>query len=350
MSRRLGLLPADWPAADRAMWAAITFRGGPLDDMGPLAHLRASSIRTLEISYGRWLGWLSTMDPPGALAEPPAARATAPLLSAWMRDLAALSPTSRLTFAEQTIRILSAWSPEADWASQRRLLSLLRCEVADTPSTRKDGRILSSADLLDLGLRLADGGDAIGPTQKLAEAKRRRDGVMIAFLALLPLRRRSFCALELGRSVIVRPGGVSIHLDGDDTKPGSPWEAPLPAALDAPVRHYIAEVRPWLMERSGENHAHLWVNDSGRPYSDLHLGDRITRITERHLGVRVPPHLFRDAAATTLAHHSPDAARLTRAILAHSSFRTAEKHYNHARTIDAGRRYFALIETLKGPA
>ncbi|MFX3653931.1 MAG: hypothetical protein ACN6IW_00365 [Paracoccaceae bacterium] len=343
---RLILRVDEWPETDRAMWAALTRRVGLLDEAGALSHLRPISLEKFAVSYGRWLGWLRSEDP-GALALEPAARATGERMATWMRSLARHTPVTRLTYVEQALRVVKAHRPDADWSAHRRLLRLLRREVSETPSVRKKGRIVSSVDLLETGLRLMNDGGAKGPPETLASAKRRRDGMMLAFLALLPLRRRNFCALELGRSIIVLQTGFAVHLEGEDTKSGAPWEAKLPVPLEGPLRRYLAEVRPWLMERRGLVHARLWVNDFGHSYTDAHLGTRIADIVRRHLGVGVPPHLFRDAAATTLAHYSPQAARLTRGILGHNTFRTAEKHYNHARTIEAGRRYSELVETLK---
>jgi integrase len=65
---------------------------------------------------------------------------------------------------------------------------------------------------------------------------------------------------------------------------------------------------------------------------------------------RFSPHLFRDCAATTLAYHSPDSARLTRGVLGHSGFRMAERHYNQATALDAGRRYAEVLARLKQKA
>lgn len=65
-------------------------------------------------------------------------------------------------------------------------------------------------------------------------------------------------------------------------------------------------------------------------------------------GRGISPHFFRDAAATTLARMSSESARLISPVLAHSGFRTAERHYIHARTIDAGLDYASLIKRLKG--
>ncbi len=54
-----------------------------------------------------------------------------------------------------------------------------------------------------------------------------------------------------------------------------------------------------------------------------------------------------DAAATTLARISPEAARLIRPVLAHNRFGTAERHYIHAGSIEAGRDYAAVVGRIK---
>ncbi len=64
-------------------------------------------------------------------------------------------------------------------------------------------------------------------------------------------------------------------------------------------------------------------------------------------GTRVPPHFFRDAAVTTLTRISPRAAQLIPCVLGHKGPGTAEKHYIHAQTIEAGRAYVALLATGK---
>lgn len=82
------ILPVpDWPAQDRAMWEALQMRGGPLDDQGSLAHVRATTLRSLQARYGRWLCWLSAKEPE-TIAIPPAERATVFRLKAWLVDLA----------------------------------------------------------------------------------------------------------------------------------------------------------------------------------------------------------------------------------------------------------------------
>ena len=81
--------------------------------------------------------------------------------------------------------------------------------------------------------------------------------------------------------------------------------------------------------------------------SENYVGSRIGGATLRTTGVQVPPHFFRDAAATTLTRISPQAARLIPSVLGHKGPGTAERHYNHARTVEAGRDYATLIARRK---
>jgi integrase len=334
-----------WPEPDRAMWRSLVQPGGPLDDQGALAHLRSTSLVTLEVRYGRWLAWLVGNDP-AALREPPSERATMARLSAWLEALAHVTPMSRLMFVNGTLRVLRAAARELDWQAQRRLEAHLKSAAGRGSPERKRGRILSSDVLLKAGLRHA-GPNAEMATTPLEAAKRRRDGAMVAMLALMPMRRRAFANLELGRSLHILPEEIIVALPEELTKTGVPWEAPVPEQVAPALRRYLDEVRPWLMARSGARHDHLWVDDRGRPYDENFFGVRMGRLTARLTGVRVPPHFFRDAAATTLARMSPQAARLIRPILAHSGFRTAERHYIHAQGIEAGRDYAAVIARLK---
>jgi integrase len=166
---------------------------------------------------------------------------------------------------------------------------------------------------------------------------------MIALLALMPMRCRSFRLLELGKSVHVEKSGVLITVPGENMKSGHPWEAEVPEVVMPLLRRYLEEVRPWLMQRRVEKHNFLWVTKRGQPFQTGYLGARIARATTEATGVRVSPHLFRDAAATTLARSSPESAKLIKPILAHRCLETAERHYIHAGSIDAGRTYAAII-------
>lgn len=342
----LALPIANWPVADRRMWELLLRHSGPLDDSGALSHLRLTSLTTLEHRYGRWLGWLAHVDP-DSLLSPPADRATMTRLLAWLDALDHLAPMSKLMFVSGTLRVLRAAAPEVNWRPQRHLEASLKRSAGRGSPERKCGRVLSTAVLLDAGVKLA-GSQADAANTDLSAAKRRRDGTMVAMLALMPMRRRSFAGLKLGHSIHVTENEIAVALTGEMTKNGLPWEAQVPAQVVPLLRLYLSETRPWLMARGGQRHDYLWVGDRGAPYFGLcHFANRIAAITTQITGVRVPPHFFRDAAATTLARISSESARLIRPILAHSTLGTAERHYIQAGSIEAGRDFAAVVQRMK---
>lgn len=339
------LAMAEWPASDKAMWEALIRPArGPLDERGALSHLRTTSQAALICGYERWLAWLMTTDPV-CLRQRPERRGTPMRLAAWLESLSHLALRTRLTLLARTLRILSAAAPDADWSVHRHLIHSLDRRARKCGSPRKAGRILSSAVLLEAGRKLA-GSMADAASTPLAVARMRRDGTMVAFLALLPMRRRALSELTLGQSVLLTPDRIFINLSGDMTKSGQPWEAQVPTSLAPQLRRYIEEVRPFLLRRGSALHDKLWVGEQGTALGYAAIGQQAASATLRMTGIRIPPHFFRDAAASTLARRSPGDARLIRPLLAHSSFGTAERHYIQAQGIETGRDYAAVLAQL----
>jgi integrase len=253
---------------------------------------------------------------------------------------------SQLTFVGSVLRLVIKADPERDWSAHCRFRAALKRTAGSGDQSRKQGRILSSTVLFDQAVSHATL-DADAATTQLQSLKRRRDGAMVAMLSLLPMRRRAMVHLELGSSVIVRDSDIVISLPDSLTKNGIPWSCMVPEPLLPLLRHYVDEVRPWFLHRGRAQHDILWVGDNGAPFAENYFGMKVSNATEALTGVRISLHLFRDAAATTLARISPDAARLIRPVLAHTSGGTAERHYIHASSIEAGRNYADVIARLK---
>jgi len=341
----LSLRLNDWPETDRAMWSALIAKGNPLDEEGRFAHLREASRTKLLAGYGRWLAWLMDADP-AALAESPADRCTLERLLRWRATMEAMRPMSRLSLIDDTLKIVMAAAPDATWTRHLRLRKQLKRDAGNGDQSRKSGRVLSSAVLFEAGKRHATV-DVLAATTVREAMKRQRNGTIVAMLALMPIRRRAFAQLAIGTSLIVDNERISVVLSGDLTKTGVPWEAEVPAPASVLLRQYLTATRPWFLASGNQRHDLLWVGDHGEPFQVGHFGNKIACLTTKLTGVRVSPHLFRDSAATTLSRISSDAARLIRPVLAHQGFGTAERHYIHAETIDAGRDYARLINRLK---
>ena len=336
---------SDWPAQDRALWAALTKQGSPFEDHGALAHLRMTSKSTLINRYGRWLEWLRRNDPE-ALRDRPCDRVTLKRLQAWLLTLDHTAKMTQLTFVDGVLRIVRAAEPDRDWARHKRVLAALKRAAKNGDPARKRGRILSSRVLLDVGATLA-GPKAASTTNDLQRALKQRDGAMIALLALMPMRLRALSTLEIGASLFVFPDKISVALSAEMTKTGVPWEADVPEAAATILRRYIDHARPVLLARGNQQHFRLWVEKKGAPMKQSAIGHRISETTLAQTGIRIPAHFFRDAAATTLAREHSDAARLIRPLLAHSGFETAEKHYIQAQTLDASRAFMGVLAAHK---
>lgn len=342
---RLSMPIAEWPEQDRVMFEMLCQKGGPFDDAGPWAKLRASSIKLYTNGYSRWLQWLCD-NAAGMLQQPPASRATMPRMRAWLNSLSTVSPTSRHIFFNGTLQFLRAFEPDADWSGLSRVKRQLERAAGKGNPARKQGRILSSQVLLKAALQHA-GSVADADQTPLARAKRQRDGTMVALLTAMPMRHRALSALKIGTSLLVNEATITVSLPGELTKNRHPWEADVPEPVSKLMRRYLEETRPFLLSRSNKHHDMLWVCNNGDPMSYGYVGRRIPDITAAMTGIRIPPHFFRDAAATTLARMSPTDAKLIRPVMGHTSSKTAERHYIHAGTIEAARDYNKLVSNMR---
>ena len=90
-----------------------------------------------------------------------------------------------------------------------------------------------------------------------------------------------------------------------------------------------------------------WVDRWGNPMSEESLRELVKRCTRKGFGAHLWPHLFRDCLMTSVAIDDPDLVRASAALLGHASYKTGEKHYNQAQTLNASRRFGGTIENLR---
>ena len=81
--------------------------------------------------------------------------------------------------------------------------------------------------------------------------------------------------------------------------------------------------------------------------TQIALYDRIRARTKAAFGAPLNPHLFRDAAATTIAILDPARVRIAAPVLGHKTFTTTERHYRHARGNEGHRAYTDALLTLR---
>lgn len=344
--RRIGVPFSDWPETDRQLWLALIQKGHPLDDTGRLAHFRDASQEKLRNNYGYWLAWVQYVSPT-LMQAAPLERVSAPGLEAWRKSMDHLAPHTASTRLQAMGCILRGMDVSRPTIFEKLVIQRAKASAERLGSNRKDGRIVDSAVLLSAGIQHFNA--YFGQTRTdLNSAMHSRDGMMIALLAAMPLRRRPFVNLEIGRSLRWNSNVWCICLEEGDLKAGASWEATVPASIQPILEQYIETVRPVLASMSPDHSPRLWLTKEGRPIEASYFGVRIKELTRRLIGRDVSCHLFRDCAATTLALSSSDSARSIKALLGHASEQTSTRHYIQATSIEAGRLLTASVTAIKG--
>jgi len=205
--------------------------------------------------------------------------------------------------------------------------------------------MVTSETLYALGIELMDraitNGNATMNMSK-AHAFAYRDGLMIALLALIPLRLRTLGALRIGKHLVQSGDLWALDIPAEDIKTKRPLEYPISAELSGRIHLYLNQFRCRIP--GAGMHDYLWASDQGRPMVDGAIYNTITRRTREALGFPVNPHRFRRAAATFWSSRDPANVRGVKDLLGHASFSTTEKHYIMAQSRVAGRALARAIE------
>jgi integrase len=276
---------------------------------------------------------------PGVLPLMPAARIRPETLTGWLAILdRTVAPYTRMRRVVDLLAIAHALDPSADWGFLQRAVHALT--VRAVPSRNKEPRIRPSAQLIELGFALMRKAATLR-TGRARAATLHRDGLLIALLALRPLRLRNLAGLELGRTLHQTPAGWCITIPADETKTHRRIDAGWPTDLLEALTNYLERHRPVLLHGRSTNA--LWIGSSGQALAAHTIRQTIIRRTLVALGVPISPHLFRDCAATTLATEDPAHVGAAAAILGHASSHTTHKHYILANTLVASHRHQAAL-------
>jgi integrase len=208
------------------------------------------------------------------------------------------------------------------------------------PRSKAD-RLVLTERLVEAGLILIREAEMFGKTA-LARAVGVRNGLLIALLALHPIRIKNFAALTIADTFINIDGRWWLRIPSEDTKSHRADERQVPEFITGVVNSYVKIHRAVLCRGDAENLA-LWVSSTtGRQLTTKNLGTLISKLTRETIGVDVSPHLFRTAGASTAAVYGGNHPHLASALLNHRDPRVTEEHYNRATTFSAGDEY-ALI-------
>jgi integrase len=356
----LRALPLEqWPAADRRMWLAALRPAQRLSRGGIAAHLRASTKSLLERTYGYFLRVVSDS---GALSMDAAAgthvtrEAVEDFIERAERSRSSVSVASDVG----KVRLMAQkLAPERDFRWLNNIEAQLRAKARPKA---KFSRMVASEKLVEAGLVLMQEGRG-AKLGSVKQARMFRNGLIIALLAVCPIRVGSFASLTLGRSFLRIGDSWWIRLAADETKNRRPDERPVPSFLTPCVDEYLRAYRPRYLSADRVGTARgsrvalpeaglelaigpLWLTERGRAMSASGMKKAVPQTTRRTLGVSVNPHLFRACAATAAALHAGAHPHLASALLQHVDPRVTEAHYNRASSLQAAIRYGEILDDM----
>ena len=189
---RLSLPMHDWPDADQRAWENVCRPGSRLKAGGAASRLAQASRNDFATSYGAYLGFLQRT---GRLDrnQPAAALVTFPNVEAYIGDLTArVSSVTVHTYVHHMRRAAELLAPTADFS----WLAEIEKDLALVMEPRsKYDRLVFSGRLVEAGLTLVAEAQEFA-TNDLARARGVRNGLMIALLALCPIRPRGSAAAD----------------------------------------------------------------------------------------------------------------------------------------------------------
>ena len=336
---------AEWPLHDQEAWDAAQLQGDPLEPGGLAAGWSKTGRVMVENGYGRWLAWLCEqgfLDP----GQIPAARVTPARVRAYTLALAENNaPLTISTRVRQLGNALRAMAPELDWRWILRAADRLRVTAA--PARDKASRLVSPKRLMQLGLAIMNEADTPSRDTAVRRAADYRDGLIVALLALCPLRMRNLTMITCGQHLVRHGTGWLLIYAAAETKTGRPLEAPFPEVLNDRLERYLSTDRPVLLD-VGSRHGRpttdaLWVSSLGQAAVAATIRFQITERTAAAFGKSVNPHAFRHGAATLIAEEAPEEAPIIAKVLGHTTMATSDRTYNLATPRRASQRYQAIL-------
>jgi integrase len=332
---------AAWPEDDRKRWDAAFKTGIDLfDDRGPAVHLAERTRRQSQYAYGKFLAFLSARHH-HLLARTPAERVSHKVIEEYVKwqpsSCGGITIANYLNHLQCTLRYIC---PTEDWSWLLKIAKRIAIQAKRKPEKH---HLVTSETLYALGMELMNRAVANGKSARTRSVQTRyRDGLIIALLALIPLRRRTLAALRIGKH-LVRSGDLWVlDIPAEDIKTKRATEYPISAELSGRIDFYLNRIRPQIP--GARTHDYLWASSRSRLMGDGSIYNSVRRRTRKALGFPVNLHRFRRAAATFWSAQDPANVRGVKDLLGHASFGTTEKYYIMSQSRIAGRSLARVVK------
>jgi site-specific recombinase XerD len=343
----VGSLPIEfWPEADRKAWVAACQPSQRLKRGGSGSHMKPITLNDLARRYGYFLdcmnrrGLLDLNGAAGAHVTPENVEAYLGELNSRVGSVTVYGSIYKLRRACELI------DPARDLSWLAEIEKDLEMQVR--PRSKTNRWVLTEV-LVEAGLTLITEAENSPKMSKLAQARQVRNGLMIAMLAMHPVRLKNFAALEIARSLVEIKGSWWIVLSASETKENRCDERRVDDLLKPALDRYLRKHRPVLVSADNPTPA-LWLSSNdGAPMTYNAVERVITETTRTTVGVAVSPHLFRTSIASSAAIHGGAKPHLASALLHHTDHRVTEAHYNRASSLSAAQSYREIVQAyIKG--
>ncbi len=232
-----------WPEADRTAWISACQPSQRLKRGGAASHMKVITRDDLARRYGYFLdcmdrrGLLDLNNAAGAHVAPEKVDAYLQELTARVGSVTVQGSIYKLRRACELI----------DPARDLSWLIDLENDLALVMRPRsKSNRWVLTEVLVEAGLTLITEAENSRKMSKLARARQVRNGLMVAMLAMHPIRLKNFAALEIGRSLVEIKGSWWIVLSASETKEDRPDERRIDDLLQPALDRYLKKHRPLL--------------------------------------------------------------------------------------------------------
>jgi integrase len=332
-----GLKLEQWPLADQEAWKWACRPNGRLTRGGSAAHLCAVTQNDLVKRYGLFLDYvvrmaiLDTADMPAASVTPDRVEGYIVELKLRVSSVTVQGSIAKLR------RMVQFLDPARDIQWLRDFENDL---AMDMEPASKFERIVGTESIVDSGIRLMEKAIHAKTGTSLQKATAYRNGLMIALLAMSPIRLKNFSSLILETNFIRTGDDWCIALNARETKERRPDERPIPPFLTRYIDTYLNTYRPAFGYAGKE----LWVGQYGAPLSYSGVERIITETTRKIFGKPISPHVFRACGASTAYIHGSSNPNLASALLNHRDPKITQEHYNRSRSADYGREFQKLLK------
>ena len=333
------LKPQEWPLADQLAWNDVRRAHGRLTLGGSAAHLSITTQDDLASRYGLFLDHIRRVSGELVTTRAPAAYVTSEYVYPYIAELrmrvSSVTLHGSIAKLRRVAELLKS-DADFDWLSE------IENDLAlgMIPASKFD-RIIETDRIVLAGLALMEEVEITKTRTRLQRAQNYRNGLMIALLALCPIRLKNLFSLTIDKNFIKLGEGWLIVLGAKDTKERRADERQVPTLLTRYIDTYLKTYRPTFRDFGQQ----IWLGRDG-PLTYHGVERIITDTTRVTLGISISPHLFRSCAASTAYMHGNDFPHLATALLNHRGSTTTQDHYVRSRSSFYCEEYGKLLDNI----